>query len=244
VVVTFLDGDPDRPLITGCVYNGDNTTPYALPGEMTKSTLKSNSSKGGDGFNELRFEDKKGSEQLFIHAEKDLDRRVKNDSREWVEQDRSLIVNRDRLEEVHRSYNLFVKKDRIVEVDGDDHFKLTGKQAVSIGGSMSLKVSGGVGESFQTHSEQVESDYYLKAGSNLVIEAGTALTLKVGGNFIMISSAGITMVGSPMVMINSGGSPGVGSAATLVPPTAVTAARRQRSEEQGQEALHRSGAGR
>ncbi|MEO6800583.1 MAG: type VI secretion system tip protein TssI/VgrG [Rhodanobacter sp.] len=223
VIVDFLDGDPDHPLVTGCVYNGDNSTPYALPGEMTKSTIKSWSSKGGDGFNEVRFEDKKGAEQLFIHAQKDVDLRVKNDRREWVEQDRSLIVKRDRLEEVHRSQHLYVKKDRITEVGGDDHVKLTGKQAVSIGGSVSLKVSGGVGESFQSHSEQVQSDYYLKAGANLVIEAGTMLTLKVGSNFIMLSSAGITMVGT-MVMINSGGSAGVGSAASLVPPIAVTAA--------------------
>jgi type VI secretion system secreted protein VgrG len=70
VVVTFLDGDPDRPLITGCVYNGNNLPPYAKS-EPTKSTIKSNSSKGGGGYNEFRFEDKKGSEEIFTHAQKD-----------------------------------------------------------------------------------------------------------------------------------------------------------------------------
>ncbi len=79
VVVSFLEGDPDRPLITGCVYNGDAMPPYALPAEQTKSTIKSNSSKGGGGFNELRFEDKKGSEEVYVHAEKDHLRVVKND---------------------------------------------------------------------------------------------------------------------------------------------------------------------
>jgi type VI secretion system secreted protein VgrG len=70
VVVTFLDGDPDRPLITGCVYNGDHLPPYAKT-EPTKSTIKSHSTKGGGGYNEFRFEDKKGSEEIFTHAQKD-----------------------------------------------------------------------------------------------------------------------------------------------------------------------------
>ncbi len=80
VIVDFLDGDPDQPIITGRVYNGESMPPYTLPDEKTKSAIKSYSSKGGGGFNEIRFEDKKGSEQLFLHAEKDQDNRVKNDS--------------------------------------------------------------------------------------------------------------------------------------------------------------------
>ena len=70
VVVDFLEGNPDRPIIVGSVYNADQTPPYALPDEKTKSTLKSNSSKGSGGFNELRFEDAKGQEQIFLHAER------------------------------------------------------------------------------------------------------------------------------------------------------------------------------
>ncbi|WP_266158034.1 type VI secretion system Vgr family protein [Dyella silvatica] len=223
VIVDFLEGDPDRPIVIGCVYNGDNTPPYELPGEMTKSTIKTWSSKGGDGFNELRFEDKKGSEQVFIHAQKDLDLRVQNDSREWVEQDRHLVVKRDRLEEVHRSHHLYIKKDHAVEIAGDDNLKISGKQAIKISGSQSVKVDGAVGESFQSHSEQVASNYYLNAGANVVIEAGAMITLKVGGNYITISPAGVTIVGT-IVMINSGGPQASGSAASLVPPLAVLAA--------------------
>jgi type VI secretion system secreted protein VgrG len=80
VVVDFLEGDPDRPLITGTVYNGLNKPPYPLPDEKTKSTLKSDSSKGGGGFNEIRFEDKKGSEEIYVHAEKDYNTYVKNNT--------------------------------------------------------------------------------------------------------------------------------------------------------------------
>jgi type VI secretion system secreted protein VgrG len=79
VVVHFLEGDPDRPLVTGAVYNGANAPPYSLPDDATKSTIKSDSSKGGNGSNELRFEDKKGSEEFFAHAEKDMNIEVEND---------------------------------------------------------------------------------------------------------------------------------------------------------------------
>ena len=72
VVVDFLEGDPDKPIAVGCVYNGINKPPYALPGEATKSTIKTLSSKGGGGTNELRFEDKKGSEEVFLQAQKDF----------------------------------------------------------------------------------------------------------------------------------------------------------------------------
>jgi len=102
VVVSFLEGDPDRPLVTGAVYNAEQTVPYTLPDEQTKSTVKSMSSKGGGGFNEIRLEDKKGSEQVFIHGEKDEDIRIKNDAREWIGEDRSLIVIRDQMEKIGR----------------------------------------------------------------------------------------------------------------------------------------------
>jgi type VI secretion system secreted protein VgrG len=78
VVIDFLDGDPDRPLVVGCVYNGSNSTPYPLPAEKTKTTIKSNSSPGGGGSNELRFEDQAGAEEVFLHAQKDWNSVVNN----------------------------------------------------------------------------------------------------------------------------------------------------------------------
>ncbi|HEX2515700.1 MAG TPA: type VI secretion system tip protein TssI/VgrG, partial [Chloroflexota bacterium] len=92
VVVTFLEGDPDRPLITGAVYNAVQTVPYALPDESTKSTIKSNSSKGGGGSNELRFEDKKGEEEVYLHAQKDLQVQVLNDEIRTVTQNRTTTI--------------------------------------------------------------------------------------------------------------------------------------------------------
>ena len=109
VLVDFLEGDPDQPIITGCVYNADAMPPYDLPDNKTRSTIKTNSTKGGDGFNEFRFEDLKGSEQIFIHGEKDLDVRIKNDERHWVKADHHFIVKGNSRELIegkeHRTVN-------------------------------------------------------------------------------------------------------------------------------------------
>jgi type VI secretion system secreted protein VgrG len=78
VVVEFLEGDPDRPLVTGCVYNGDNKHPYTLPDDKTQSGLKSDSSKGHNGYNEFMFEDKKNLEKIRMHAEKDHEVTIRN----------------------------------------------------------------------------------------------------------------------------------------------------------------------
>jgi len=218
VIVDFLDGDPDQPIITGRVYNGESMPPYDLPGEMTKSAIKSYSSKGGDGFNEIRFEDKKGNEQLFTHAEKDMDIRVKNDRREWIGNDRNLIVKRDRKQKIERDHQSSVDRDVIEKIGRDHHVSIDGKQAIKITGSQSLSVTGNVAEEFKAnHSEQVTGNYYVK-GMQIVIEAMTGLTLNVGGNFITINPAGIQMQGT-MVMINSGGSALSGQAGSLVPPS-------------------------
>lgn len=218
VIVSFLEGDPDQPLVVGSVYNGDQSPPYALPAEKTKSTIKSYSSKGGGGFNEIRFEDKKGSEQVFIHAEKDVDLRVKNDRREFIGRDRNLIVKRDKKQKIERDVHSAIKRDRIEKIERDNHLEIKGKQAIKITGSQSLQVTGDVNEQFKAnHSEQVTGNYYVK-GMNVVIEAMTGLTIKVGGNFLTINPAGIQMQGT-MVMINSGGSALSGSPGQLVPPS-------------------------
>ncbi|MEZ5429067.1 MAG: type VI secretion system tip protein TssI/VgrG [Pyrinomonadaceae bacterium] len=195
VLVHFLEGDPDQPIITGCVYNPETMPPYTLPDEKTKMTIKSDSSKGGQGFNEMRFEDKKGEEQIFFHAQKNMDVRVENDSLELIEKDRHLIINNDQYEKV--------KKDKHLNVGGDKNEKVTG--------SLSLKVDSDIDEKAgNKYAVDAGTEIHLKSGMTLTVETGTNLTLKVGGNFININAGGIFIKGA-MVMINSGGAAGSGS---------------------------------
>lgn len=193
VIVDFLEGDPDKPIVTGRVYNGDAMPPYALPANKTMSTLKSNSSKGGEGFNELRFEDKKGEEQIFLHGEKNYDIRIKNDRYETILHDRHLKVENDKIEHVKHNRNERVNADHMEEIGKDRHVAVKGKQAVKVDETLSVTVGKDVAEVFKAnHSEQVTDDYFLKA-TNIVIEAGTNITLKVGQSFVAIESGGITI---------------------------------------------------
>ncbi len=202
VIVEFLEGDPDQPIITGRVYNGETMPPYDLPGNATRSTLKSISSKGGDGFNELRFEDKKGSEQIFIHAQKDYDERVKNDSKTLVEKDRHINVKGDRLE----------------QVSGDQHQIVKGDQAERVDGGVSLKVGMDLQEKVGgKHALEAGTEIHLKAGMNVVLEAGMSITLKAGGGFVVVGPTGVTISGMP-VLINSGGAAGSGSGCQVDTP--------------------------
>jgi type VI secretion system secreted protein VgrG len=191
VIIEFLEGDPDQPIITGRVYNADNMPPYKLPGDETLSGLKSNSSKGGGGFNELRFEDKKGEEQVFMHAEKNFDLRVKNDRFETVGNNRHLTVETDKVEHVKNDRHETVDSNHHEKIGGDLNLKVEGKEAKAVKKTLSLTVDGDVAEVFKkNHSEQVTDDYYLK-GKNLVIEGTTNVTLKVGKSFIAIEASGI-----------------------------------------------------
>jgi type VI secretion system secreted protein VgrG len=206
VIVEFLEGDPDRPIITGRVYNATSTVPYALPANKTKSVLfKSNSPKGGGGFNEIRFEDKKGEEQVFIHGEKNVDIRVKKDTYEWVGKDRHLIVKKDQFEHVENNRDEIVDKDHKEKIGKDRHLKVVGKEAKAVDGSLSLTVKGDVIEVFKAnHSEETTDDYYLKA-TNIVIEGTSNVTLKVGGTSIALESGGVGIKTDGQIKIESSG---------------------------------------
>jgi type VI secretion system secreted protein VgrG len=222
VIIEFLEGDPDRPIITGRVYNDKTMPPYELPSEKTKSTLKSNSSKGGGGFNEIRFEDKKGEEQIFIHAEKNLDVRVKNDRFETVINNRHLHVEKDKFEHVDNNRNETVDADHKEEIGKDRHLKVKGKEAKEVGKSLSLTVKGDVAEVFKkNHSEQTTKDYYLKA-QNIVIEGMQNITLSVGGSYIAIESASIEIKTSGQLKIEGTTTDVKGSAKTSIAGGAMT----------------------
>jgi type VI secretion system secreted protein VgrG len=220
VIVSFLEGDPDRPLITGRVYNAEQVVPYELPNHQTVSTFKSRSSKGGgsENYNEIRFEDQKGSEQIFINAEKDMDLRVENDSREYVGANRHLIVQTNQQEMVRADKHGHVKGNHLEKIDGDMSLKVGGDRNEKVEGGYSLNVGMSVDEKVgMKRATEAGTEIHLKAGMTVVIEAGVQLSLKGPGGFVDIGPAGVTIQGT-MVLINSGGAAGSGSGASPKSP--------------------------
>jgi type VI secretion system secreted protein VgrG len=139
VIVSYLEGDPDQPLVTGAVYNSDQVVPYTLPDEQTKSTVKTNSSKGGGGFNEIRFEDKKGSEELYFHAQKDHNVVVENDRTKKVLHDETNTIKGTRDltitgNETHTNDANFSQK-----VAGNYELKVTGNLTIEATGTITIK---------------------------------------------------------------------------------------------------------
>ena len=240
VIVDFLEGDPDQPIVTGKVYNGINMPPYTLPDNKTISTLKSLSSKDGGGFNEFRFEDKKGKEQIFLHAERNEDIRVKNDAFEWIGSERHMIVKKKQFEQVDGEKHLIVKSgdggkgDQFERVEGEKHQEVKKDHNQKVGGTLSLKVDQNLQEKVgQNHALEAGTEIHLKAGMKVVIEAGTELTIKASGGFVKIDAMGVTIQGT-MVKINSGGSAGSGSGSSPDNPVAPKVAKEAATDKPGE----------
>jgi type VI secretion system secreted protein VgrG len=145
VIVEFLEGDPDRPIITGRVYNADAMPPYALPDNQTQSGIKTRSTKGGTGenFNEIRFEDKKGEEELYIHAEKNHTNITENDRNEDVGANRSLKVGGNLKEEIKGNKESTVDTDHTEHIKGHDKVTVDSGQELTVtAGGRKVKITG------------------------------------------------------------------------------------------------------
>ncbi|SDG36778.1 type VI secretion system secreted protein VgrG [Pseudomonas benzenivorans] len=193
VIVSFLEGDPDRPIITGRVYNAEQTVPYELPANATQSGVKSRSSKEGSpaNFNEIRMEDKKGAEQLFIHAEKNQDIEVENDESHWVGHDRSKTIDNDETVHVKHDRTETVDNNETITIGVDRTEKVGNNETITIGVDRTEKV--GSNEKISIGSNRTEdvgsnetitigADRTEKVGSNESIEIGSNRTEKVGSN--------------------------------------------------------------
>jgi type VI secretion system secreted protein VgrG len=216
VIVEFLEGDPDRPIVTGRVYNAENMPPYDLPDNKTMSTLKSNSSKGGQGFNEIRFEDKKGEEQIFIHGEKNLDIHIKNDRFEFIGNDRHLNVKGKQAVKIEDSLSVEVAND-VAEVYkanhseevSDDYF-LKGTNLV-IEGSTNITLK--VGQSFieiesggvkigTTGDIELDAKGNVKTTAAMNAEMKGAAGAKVEGAMVDVKASGVATIEGSVVKIN------------------------------------------
>ena len=239
VIVSFLDGDPDQPIVSGCVYNAEQTLPYALPGEQTKSTIKSNSSKGGGGFNELRFEDKKDAEEIFIQAQKDLNVTVLNNATETVTQDRTATVQKGNealtVSEGNRTVTVTKGNDaltvsegaRTVTVSkGDETLTVSqgkrtvavskGDEAHTVGGKRDLKVTGDETHTNSgTYTHKSGGAYTLKVTGDLVIDATGSVTIKAGQGLTLKAGMGFTAEGGTSFSAKAGTSMAIEGGTTL-----------------------------
>ncbi|TVR99114.1 MAG: type VI secretion system tip protein VgrG [Rhodospirillales bacterium] len=181
VVVSFLDGDPDRPIVTGCVYNGDNPVPYGLPDEQTKTTIRSESSTGGDGYNEFRFEDKAGEEEVYLHAQKDLTTEVEENRTTTVTKDDSLTVSEgNRTVSVDQgNEELTVQGQRTLTITGEEKHTNAAGFTHEVGGNCSLIVTGNL---------------LIRASGSVTISAGAALTVNAGAQTTMTTGLGMDLV--------------------------------------------------
>ncbi|WP_059120828.1 type VI secretion system Vgr family protein, partial [Vibrio sp. MEBiC08052] len=191
VIVDFLDGDPDQPLVTGRAYNASQVPPYPLPEHKTKTVLRTETHQG-EGFNELSFEDQSEHEKVAIHAQKDTEALIENDATTLIRHDSHLTVENDRYEHIKMNDHL--------TVDGEQRLKIAQDQTHDIGGSLAQQIG-------SLTVVETGSAITLKSGAKIVAEAGSGLTLSAGGSFISIDSGSVNLSG-PAINLNAGGSAG------------------------------------
>ncbi|MDL2186777.1 type VI secretion system tip protein TssI/VgrG [Pseudomonas sp. ChxA] len=198
VLVTFLEGDPDRPLINGCLPNALHMPAYPLPQHKTRSVLRSRSVLGGAGANELHLEDLHGEELIYLRAQRDLEQWVGHDSRLEVAGERREIIRGLSTVHLDGGEQRHISADRTIVLGTNDRLDVQGDSQTHIGQSMVI---------------QAGQQIVLKAGASLVIDAGAQLSLKAGGEHLIIQAGGI-FSSRPVTL---GGLPPLTPSASLLP---------------------------
>ena len=202
----FLEGDPDQPIVTGRTFHATNRVPYDLPAHKTRTVLRTETHQG-EGFNELRFEDQAGAEEIYIHGQRDLNAVIRHDATWHIGHDLHTDIDNERVTRVR----IVPGKDGAPPSLGHDNLTVEGEKRDHIKGDYSLTVDG------SQHQKQGESllvevgqEIHIKVGEKVVLEADAEMTVKAGGSFVNVAPGGITMVG-PAIKLNTGDSPGKGS---------------------------------
>ncbi|MDO5603829.1 MAG: type VI secretion system tip protein TssI/VgrG [Paracoccus sp. (in: a-proteobacteria)] len=237
VVVEFLEGDPDKPLVSGCVYNGKNAVPYDLPANKTVSTFKSDTHQGG-GYNEFRFEDQAGREEVFMHAQKDHNTIIENDESHSIGHDRSKAVGNNQSESIGNNKSISVGNNHSETIGNDMNYNVGHTQQENYGKDHIHRVG-------NTHKQSIFADHLYETGRNFEGEVFGRYTLDVGesitnntrthtlmayqkmqvkgpGGKITIDASGITLE-APMIRLK--GNVVMGGAGGAQVPTLQMAAR-------------------
>ncbi|KHS95290.1 type IV secretion protein Rhs [Pectobacterium brasiliense] len=194
VIVSFLEGDPDQPIVIGRTFHTTNCPPYDLPAHKTRTVLRTKTHQG-EGFNELRFEDQAGQEEIYLHGQKDLKALVENDVVWHIKHDAHTEID----------------NERVIRIKANDHLTVENEKRDHVKGGLSLTVDASMHQKLgQALLVEAGEEVHVKAGAKVVLEAGAELTLKVGGSFVKIDPSGVSIVG-PAININSGGNAGSGS---------------------------------
>ncbi|MEB0079628.1 type VI secretion system tip protein TssI/VgrG [Pseudomonas sp. CCI3.2] len=203
-IITFLEGDPAKPMITGCVTNNQNPTPYPLPEHKTKSVFRSRSTLASTGYNELHLEDKSGKELIYLRAQRDMEQNIQNDSR--------IEVGNERLETITGKSTSVLKAAEDRTTTGERSVQLLAGDNLNVATSSHTKVG-------QVLVVEAGTEIHLKSSGNVVIDAGISLSIKAGGVHFVVSAAGIYS----SVPILLGGAPVPGTPASPLTPGAVAA---------------------
>jgi type VI secretion system secreted protein VgrG len=201
VIVDFLEGDPDQPIITGRVYNAESMPPYELPGGAVVSGIKSNTHKGR-GYNELSMDDTAGKEKMTVHAQYDMSTTVEHDQTNTINNNRTTTVKANYTLDVDAARTVHVKGHHAETVDGGQEITVSGGQTVGVDGGQTLSVTGGFTEDVSGElSISVTGPIVQSASGTIDIDAagagtyssGASLTFSVGGSAVEITPAAITI---------------------------------------------------
>ena len=254
VIVGFLDGDAEQPLVMGRGYTALQRPPYELPRHKTRMTLKSQSHKG-DGFNELRFEDEAGQEEVYIHAQRDQNNVVQHDETtfvghdrsEQVENDETLMIGHDRKDTVGNDETLLIGRNRRHRIGEDDELVIDRNHTISTAGDRTEEVTGNRDDKTAANhhveigghlQQQVQGEVSLQAGQRIVhhtrayeVHVADTLVLKGPGGTLRIDAAGITLDGTALTLIGPMTKPPGGSGNSLTQASKVTSAEKAKCKE-------------
>ena len=203
VLVGFLNGDPDQPLIVGCLRDAEQLPPYPLPEQKTRSVFSTRSTPGGQGGNELRIDDRQGAERVYLQAQRDWEQHISHDQTLRIGNASRTLVEGNRYSEARGETHRIVQGEALSEVRGNDHLTIGGSQHLTLGDGQFVEAG---------------QEIHLRAGDTLVIEAGSELSIQAGGSFITLDAGGVALVGA-QVKLNAGGSAGKGSPAQPLAPS-------------------------